>query len=379
MSDRGDGAGRTVRGLLVGLAALAVAVATLVPARSRLDHTTDALVLLIPGVLAALVGGRRAAVTVSVASALAFNIAFLRPYGTLKVDIADDVVDLIAFAGVGLGAATLVGREADRRREAERAAEEIRALDRENEAIRRREEQLTLEARALELADTHRSALLRSVSHDLRTPLATIRAVASDLRDTESYDQATRNELLDLLGDEAERLDRLVANLLSMSRIEAGVLTPDRQAIALSELFEETVRRHRRLVRDKKVAFDVPLTLPLVDADWTLVEQVVTNLLDNAVRHAPAGSRIDLSARRDGDEWVRVTVSDQGPGIPERERDAVFTPFRTGAGSMSSGIGLAIAKAVVEAHGGAISIANGSAAGNGHGTTMAFTLPVHHA
>ncbi|MBV9952059.1 MAG: PAS domain-containing sensor histidine kinase [Acidimicrobiia bacterium] len=385
IGDRGSPAGRTVRGLLAGLAALVVAIAVLLPARSRLDHTTDALVLLIPGVLAALVGGRRAAVTVSVASALAFNVAFLRPYGTLKVDIADDVVDLIAFAGVGLGAATLVGQEADRRREAERAAEEIRVLDRENESIRRKQEQLTLEARALELADAHRSALLRSVSHDLRTPLATIRAVASDLRDTESYDRATRNELLDLLADEAERLDRLVANLLSMSRIEAGVLTPERQAIALSELFQETVRRHRRLVRDKKVAFDVPLTLPLVDADWTLVEQVVTNLLDNAVRHAPAGSRIDLAARRDGDRWVRVTVADQGPGIPEREREAVFTPFRTGAGSASSGIGLAIAKAVVEAHGGAISVAttstagNGSARADGHGTTMAFTLPVHDA
>jgi two-component system sensor histidine kinase KdpD len=370
------GAGRTVRGLLLGAAALALAVAVLLPLRSRLDHTTDALVLLIPGVLAALVGGRRTAVAVSIAAGLAFNIGFLKPYGTLKVDIADEVIDLIAFAGVGLGAATLVGREADRRREAERATEELRALDRENIAIRRREERLAMDAQALELADTHRSALLRAVSHDLRTPLATIRAVASDLRASEDYDSATRNELLDLLADEAERLDRLVANLLSMSRIDADALTPDRQAIALSELFQETVRRHRRLVRDKKVAFDVPLTLPLVDADWTLVDQVITNLLDNAVRHAPTGSRIDLSARRQGEDWVRVTVSDQGPGIPAPEREAVFTPFRTGAGSRSSGIGLAIARAVVEAHGGTIEVADGT--GPAGGTTMAFTLPVHH-
>ena len=116
----------------MGAVALAVAVSVLLPLRSRLDRTTDALVLLIPGVLAALVGGRRAAVVVSVAAGLAFNIGFLRPYGTLKVDVADEVIDLIAFVGVGLGAATLVGREADRRREAEAATEEIRALDREN-------------------------------------------------------------------------------------------------------------------------------------------------------------------------------------------------------------------------------------------------------
>ena len=357
----------------MGAGALAIAVSVLLPLRSRLDRTTDALVLLIPGVLAALVGGRRAAVVVSVAAGLAFNIGFLRPYGTVKVDVADEVIDLIAFVGVGLGAATLVGREADRRREAEAATEEIRALDQENLAIRRREERLAMDTQALELVDAQRSALLRAVSHDLRTPLATIRAVASDLRDSETYDGPTRNELLDLLADEAERLDRLVANLLSMSRIDAGVLTPDRQAIAIVELFEETVRRHRRMVRDKQVAFDMPLTLPLVDADWTLVDQVVTNLLDNAVRHAPAGSRIDLAARRDGDDWVRVTVTDQGPGIPPSEREAVFTAFRTGAGSASSGIGLAIARAVVEAHGGTISVVDGT----GTGTTIAFTLPVH--
>jgi K+-sensing histidine kinase KdpD len=365
--------GRTVRGLLAGGLALALALAVLLPMRSDLDRTTHALLLLVPGVLAALVGGRRAAGAVSIAAAIAFNVGFLRPYGTLEVDIADEVIDLVVFVGVGLGAATLVGREADRRRDAERATAEAVALDRENEAIRRREEQLALDARALEAVDSQRSALLRSVSHDLRTPLATIRAVASDLRDGETYDTDTRNELLDLLADEAERLDRLVANLLSMSRIDAGALVPDRQAIALAELLEETVRRHRRLVRDKKVAFDVPLTLPLVDADWTLVDQVLTNLLDNAVRHAPAGSRIDLAARRAGDGWVRVTVSDQGPGIPAAERDAVFTAFRSGAGSPSSGIGLAIARAVVEAHGGTIEVVDGDAPG----TTMAFTLPVH--
>ena len=191
-----------------------------------------------------------------------------------------------------------------------------------------------MDTQALELVDAQRSALLRAVSHDLRTPLATIRAVASDLRDAETLRRRRpATSCSTSLADEAERLDRLVANLLSMSRIDAGVLTPDRQAIALVELFEETVRRHRRLVRDKKVAFDVPLTLPLVDADWTLVDQVLTNLLDNAVRHAPAGSRIDLAARRDGDGWVQVTVTDQGPGIAPSEREAVFTAFRTGAGS----------------------------------------------
>ena len=365
--------GRSVRGLVVGAVALAVAVAVLLPLRSRLDRTTDALVLLIPGVLAALVGGRRAAVVVSVAAGLAFNIGFLRPYGTLKVDVADEVIDLIAFVGVGLGAATLVGREADRRREAEAATEEIRALDRENLAIRRREERLAMDTQALELVDAQRSALLRAVSHDLRTPLATIRAVASDLRDAETYDGPTRNELLDLLADEAERLDRLVANLLSMSRIDAG------RAHA-----RPAGHRHRRAVRGDG---------PAPPADGARQEGRLRHAAHPPARrrgldaggpggHEPARQHGPPRAGREPDrprgpprrdEWVRVTVADQGPGIPPSEREAVFTAFRTGAGSASSGIGLAIARAVVEAHGGTIAVVDGT----GTGTTMAFTLPVH--
>ena len=170
------------------------------------------------------------------------------------------------------------------------------------------------------------------MSHDLRTPLSTIRAVASDLRDGGGdYDDATRDELLDLVVDEAERLDRLVANLLSLSRVEAGALEPDRQAIALDELFQQCVRRHARLVRDRKVSVDVPLTLPLVDADWTLVDQAVTNLVANAVRHAPEGTRIWVSARRADADWVEVARHRPGPGHPA---PSCATPCssRSGAG-----------------------------------------------
>ena len=223
------------------------------------------------------------------------------------------------------------------------------------------------------------------MSHDLRTPLATIAAVASDLRDTTSHDRATSEELLDLVVDETDRLDRFVANLLSMSRIDAGALVPELQAIDLAELLHSFVQRHRRLVRDRKVAFDVPLTLPLVSADWTLVDQVLSNLLANSVRHAPEGSRIDITARRHGDDHVEVAVTDRGSGIPADQRDEVFVPFRSGPGSRSSGIGLAIVRAVVEAHGGEVFIADATEPGphDPPGTTpgarVSFTLPVHGA
>lgn len=354
-------------GLLVGAGAVTAAVVVLLPLRDDIDTATAALVLVLPGVVAAMVGGRVAAVVTAVVAALAFNIAFLEPYGTLTVSIAEQVVALAVFVAVALLTATLVAREAERRSAAERRAAEV-------VAARAERERLESEALALGLAGEHRAALLRAVSHDLRTPLSTIRAVASDLRDGGGdYDTGTRNELLDLVVDEAERLDRLVANLLSLSRVEAGALEADRRAVALDELLEQCVRRHARLVRDRKVSVDVPLTLPVVDADWTLVDQAVTNLVANAVRHAPEGSRIWVSARRVDDDWVEVAVTDQGHGLPAELRESAFQPFRRGPGSTSSGVGLAIVRAVVEAHGGTIAFDDG----DDGGARVCFTLPVH--
>ena len=355
------------RGLAVGVAGIAVALLVLVPLRPDVESATAALVLVLPGVVAAVVGGRGAAAATALAAAVAFNVAFVRPYGTLEVGAFEGAVDVVVFVVVALITGTLVAREAERREAAERRSDEVAAA-------RAEQERLSAEAIALGLAGEHRAALLRAVSHDLRTPLSTIRAVASDLREGGgAYDDTTRDELLDLVVDEAERLDRLVANLLSLSRVEAGALEADRQAIALEELFEQCVRRHARLVRDRKVSIDVPLTLPLVDADWTLVDQAVTNLVANAVRHAPEGSRIWVSAREADGGWVEVSVRDQGPGVPAQLRDSVFEPFQRGPGSASSGVGLAIVRAVVEAHGGRITIDDGPMGG----TDVSFTLPVH--
>lgn len=358
---------RPGRGLAVGLGGIAAALLVLVPLRDQVDETTVALLLVLPVLAAAVIGGRRSAIIAALAAGLAFNLAFVRPYGTLTIDAWEGVIDIVVLVVVATTTGTLVAQEAERREAAERRAAEV-------VAARAERERLEAEAIAMGLAAEHRAALLRSVSHDLRTPLSTIRAVASDLREGEGdYDDATRDELLDLVVDEAERLDRFVANLLSLSRVEAGALEPDLQAVALEELLEQCVRRHARLVRDRKVSIDVPLTLPLVDADWTLIDQAVANLVANAVRHAPAGSRIWVSAREEEPGWVAVRVRDQGPGLPAELREAVLEPFRRGPGSTSFGIGLAIVHAVVEAHGGHLSIGDGPEGG----TEVRFTLPVH--
>lgn len=158
------------RGLMVGGASVVVSVLVLLPLRDSFDTATAALVLVVPGVIAAVAGGRLPALVTAVTAALAFNIAFLEPYGTLTVSLAEHVVDLVVFVAVALIAGTLVAREAEGRAAAERRAAEVVAAQAEHE-------RLAAEAVALGLAGEHRAALLRAVSHDLRTPLSTIHAV----------------------------------------------------------------------------------------------------------------------------------------------------------------------------------------------------------
>lgn len=346
--------------------------AAMVPVRSDITRAAPALALVVPIVIAGLLGGRAAALVVVPVAVITFNLVFIPPYWTLTVDALDDGVAVAVFGLVAMVVGTLVAREGERRQSAEERAAELQALNSELQAVQRERERLAEEATraiVLERIDEQRSALLRSVSHDLRTPLATIRAVASDLLSDASYDEATRAELLTLVADESERLDRLVANLLNLSRIEAGALRPDRQAVAVDELVADTVKRLDRLLAGRRVQFDLG-QLPLVDGDYTQLEQVVTNLLGNAARHAPPGSTIRLGGREVG-TFVELWVDDEGPGIARFERERIFEPFRRGEGSSSSGVGLAICKAIVEAHGGTIT-ARGAPSG---GARFLFSVP----
>jgi K+-sensing histidine kinase KdpD len=351
-----------------------VVTAALVPLRGDVTQATPALLLVVPVVVAAVLGGRLAALVVAVLAAGAFNLAFIPPYWNPRVGVVDDGVALAVFLAVALTTGTLVAQSAERRQAAEQRAEEIQALHDRYELVVEERARLAEEANrvaVLEQVDEQRSALLRSVSHDLRTPLASIRAVTSDLRAGAVYDDATRNELLDLVGDEAQRLDRIVANLLSLSRIEAGALQPDRQAVAVEELLAERVRRLAPLFRQVRVQVDVPEGLPLVDADYTQLDQVVTNLLENAARHSPPRSTIRVEAvARAG--MVEICIADEGIGVARFDRERIFEPFRRGEGSASSGVGLAICKAIVEAHGGTIDVAPNP----GAGAKFRFTIPV---
>lgn len=354
------------------VAALAIAVA-IRPFESLAD-AVPALALVLPVLYAAFAGGRLPAVGVAVAAAAVFTFEFIHPRSSFLINTVEGFVALVVFLAVAVAVGTLVAREAARRRHAEEQRDEIERMHRQFKVLTAEREQLAEEAgrvAVLEAVDRQRAALLRSVSHDLRSPLVTIRGVTTDLRDGTAFDEATRAHLLDLVVSESERLDRIVANLLSMSRIEAGAFRPDREPVEVDELVDRSVQRLARLFAPGTLTVDVPAGLPLVDVDAVQIDQVIANLLENAVRHTPPGTAVHVGAAR-GEGAVLVTVTDAGRGPGPSAPERWFAPFAGGDRGTSTGIGLTICQAIVEAHGGTITVDGGP----GGGTRISFTLPL---
>jgi two-component system, OmpR family, sensor histidine kinase KdpD len=209
----------------------------------------------------------------------------------------------------------------------------------------------------LQRTDALRAALLSSVSHDLRTPLASIKAAASSLlQEDVHWDEETKRSFARSIEHEADRLNRLVSNLLDMSRIEDGALKPEKEFYMLPELIQDVLGRLKPLLNCRVVRTEVPADLPPVELDYMQIDQVLTNLIENAVRYTPKDSPIDISAHREGSQVV-ISVADRGPGIHSGDLDRVFDKFYRvldGKSPTGSGLGLAVCKGLVEAHGGRI-------------------------
>jgi two-component system sensor histidine kinase KdpD len=218
------------------------------------------------------------------------------------------------------------------------------------------------EARVLAETERLRAALLTSISHDLRTPLASILGTVSSLRSyPERYSSAEREDLLATLQDEAERLNRFVSNLLDMTRLESGAIDLKLELIDAAEIVGSALQRAGNVLAGHRVEVGIEPHLPMLRLDAVLFEQVLFNLLDNAAKYSPIGSRIDIRASRDG-ELVEIEVVDEGPGIPPADLERIFDKFyrvqaqdRRRAGT---GLGLAICRGFVEALGGWIGARN---------------------
>lgn len=229
-------------------------------------------------------------------------------------------------------------------------------------------------AKVLEESDRLKSALLSSVSHELRTPLATIKAAISSLRGGDvEWDSSARKDLLAAVDDEADHLNRLVGNLLDMSRIESGALKPQRQWNLVMEILGGVLSRMRQAAEHHHLVIDVPEDLPLVPVDYVQIEQVFGNLIGNSLKYAPPDTTVSISARRE-DDSILVEVRNQGPSVPEEHLDRIFDKFYrvTAADRVTgTGLGLSICKGIIEAHGGHIWAKNLPG-----GFSFNFTLPL---
>ncbi len=304
------------------------------------------------------------------------ELSRLQPEAGLPVALSTvtshDVVQTLALASSGRPVGLLVMRDIP----PERTVRELLPIVGNHLAIALERAQLReriLHAEVLEEIDRLRHSLIGAVSHDLRTPLATIKVASSTFLDrTTDLSPDDADELHSLIDLQADRLTRLVNSLLDMTRIQSGTLEVQRRPWSLRDIVDEALAELHSSLVGRRIDVVIPEELPCVDVDPLLIAQVLANLVDNANRHGPPGTAISVSASMPGLDRVRVSVRDQGPGVPVAEREEIFEKFVRFDTGGRSGLGLAIAKAFVVAHGDRIWV-DGAPGG---GARFSFTLPV---
>jgi len=365
---------------VLGIAAVTFALK--LPGES-INPTTVALAMLLVVLFTAASWGARPAIVASLFGVLCFNFFFLPPFGRFTIDAPDNWIALFAFLITAVTAGQLSARVKHRAEEAEAGRREIERLyDELRDAFER-----ASHAEALRQSERLKSALLDAVTHDLRTPLTSIKASVTTLLDemddkaSVELDDEARREMLEVINEECDRLNRFIEGLVELARIEAGELRLRRRWGTIEEMTETALARARKITNGRQVRIEVEPDLPVVLVDPRAVSEVIYTLVDNAAKYSASGMPIHITAGRDGDEMIRVSVRDHGRGIPVELRERVFDKFFRATREADSkkgqpsgtGMGLAIARGIVEAHGGQIWIESGE---GGRGTQVVFTVPI---
>jgi K+-sensing histidine kinase KdpD len=364
------------------LLSIACATAVALPFRAHVNVTTVALALLLAVLFAAIAFGSKPALAASVVGMLCFNFFFLPPYHTLTIADPQNWVALTAFFITAVTVGQLSARAKRRAEEAEAGRIENRRLyDELREAFDR-----ASEAEAVKRSERLKSALLDAVTHDIRTPLTSIKASATllleDRDETESSAKLNDEEqyaILEVIEHSANRLDRFVEGIVDLARIDAGDISLHRNWGAVEDIIDAALAQAVPLTKKHDINVVVAEELPVIRVDARTVTEVIYALVDNASKYAPAGTTITISARRAADVAVAISVEDEGPGIPRNVRDLAFEKFYRADNSTDRssrtgiGMGLAIAKGIVEAHRGHIWIEDGA---SGRGARVVFTVPV---
>ncbi len=379
---------RAINGYLFAVIGIAITTVALAPFHNRFSSTTVALALLLVVLFAATGWGSRPALVAAMLGVLCFNFFFLPPVHTFTIADPQNWIALAAFLITAVTAGQLSARAKRRAEEAEAGKVEIERLYREYQIA----EEQAKQAEVFRQSEQLKSALLDAVTHDLRTPLTSIKAsvttLLAELRaeenpdDPVTLDQEGRSELLEVINEETDRLNRFVENMVELAKLEAGELRLRRRWSAVEEIIASALERAGSLTARHRVQLSMERELPSVRVDATLLAEVLFSLIDNAAKYSPAGSLIRITAERASeDEMILMTISDEGQGVPSELRERVFDKFfRTTGEELANseqpkglGMGLAIARGIVEAHGGRIWLEN---AEGKHGSCVKLLIPV---
>ena len=372
----------------MAIAGVAAATGGLKLVGGHANITTAALALLLVVLFVATWWGARPAVAASLLGVMCFNFFFLPPFGTLHIADPENWVALAAFLVTAVTVGQLSARARRRTEEADAGRREIERLYVElRDAFER-----ASHAEALRQSEKLKSALLDAVTHDIRTPLTSIKASVSTLleelpakwagAETVTLDTEARQEMLEVIDEECDRLNRFVEGLIELARIEAGEMHLRRRWGAVDEMVAAALARSERLTRGHHVRAGIEDEIPIVQVDPRAVAEVIFTLVDNAAKYSPAGTSILVTAERGDDRVIRVAVENEGESIPHALRERVFDKFfratrdgdaGDGRRPKGTGLGLAVARGIVEAHGGRIWVEGRT---EGTGARVVFTLPI---
>ena len=366
-------------------AVLAVGIGTtlILPFRQQINSTTVGLGYLLIVLFVAILGRSGPALIASVLAMLCFNFFFLPPFHTFAIADPQNWIALTAFFVTALAVGQLSARARERAEEAEAGRHQVKRLYEELQNAFERASQ----AEALKRSERLKTALLDAVTHDIRTPLTSIKASATLLlEDREAPDQVEKlspeeqQAMLRVITHGADRLDRFVEGIVDLARIEAGDMKLYRNWGAVDDIIDAALAQAEPLTRQHQIQVSVEDELPVLRVDARAVAEVIYTLIDNASKYAPPETLIKIEANRVTDDMIEIAVEDEGSGISTHLRERVFERFyrATNDGAVAGrsggiGMGLAIAKGIVEAHSGRIWIEDGT---TGRGARIAFTVPV---
>ncbi|HEY4676268.1 MAG TPA: ATP-binding protein, partial [Candidatus Angelobacter sp.] len=342
-------------------------IAVLEKVRPELTQTSIALILVLPVILIAVTQGRGPALYASILVGLSFNFFFIGPYYSFRITRPEDVVAFVVFVTTAVLVGQLSSRLEKRVLLTEKQSKELVHVRGEFE----RAAAQAAEADALRKSEQLKTALLDAVTHDLRTPLTSIKAAISTIR-AESVSPEVQRELFEVIEEESDRLNHFIQGMMDLAKLQAGEVTLASRNVAPEEMVEDALLRAGPLLEGHPVEVAIASGLPSPKVDPRLISQVIFTLLENAAKYSGPSTKITVSVRQK-DNNICFAVDDEGPGIPSELRGKVFDKFFRAGLQPGLGMGLAIARGIVQAHGGKIWIEDGP---ERRGTSVQFMVPL---